>query len=560
MYLAKQNKPFANMKTSAGRFMLSTFAALAAVGMVFAATEDAEDSSKSDVKVLNTDNFKEWTDAQDLALIEFYAPWCGHCKSLAPEYEKAATTLKDENISLAKIDCTEEQALCENMEVPGFPTLKVFKDGEFATYNGTRKEDGIIRYMRKQRLPVLSVLEKGTFDEFAKSDRVVVVGFIEDTKSDEYAELEILAKELRDEYTFGVVTDKKLAAKHGFTESGVTLYKQFDDGEEEYEGKITADELRAFVKASSVPILDEISPETYPMYAQAGLPFGFAFFDSDETRKQLEKEIYPVAKEYKGAISFVLIDANKFGSQADHLNLEHKWPAFAIQNQSSMAKYPYPQDKDIKKKSLRKFVKNFADGKIEPDYKSEAIPETNDGNVFVMVSKQFNEVVFDKSKDVLLEFYAPWCGHCKNLAPIYEKLGGILKHNKNLVVAKMDAIANDVPSGEPALQVMGFPTIVIVRGEDNSIVEFNGDRSVEAMIEFIEENAASKITYDKDALKEAEEDEDEDDEDDEDVVEKKDEKKEKVEDDEKADKPEAEEDKKEEEVSEKSEDDGHDEL
>ncbi|KAJ2005782.1 protein disulfide-isomerase precursor [Coemansia sp. RSA 2322] len=505
------------MKVSVMRYILSTVAALAVTGLVVASDESKADAN-SDVKVLTTETFKEWTAAQGLALIEFYAPWCGHCKILAPEYEKAATILKDENISLAKIDCTEAQALCEEMEIPGFPTLKISKNGDFATYNGTRKEDGIVSYMRKQLLPPLSVLSPDSFDKFTKSERVVVVGYVADEESPEYAELESLAKELRDEFTFGVVKSKKLAKAQGVEFPGVVVYKEFDDGKDVFDGKITADELRGFIKASSVPVFGEISAENYAAYAQAGLPFGFAFYDSEDTRKELEEQIYPVAKEYKGVISFVLIDAGKYSSQADHLNLNHEWPAFAIQNQTSLAKFPFPQDQVISKEAVESFVKDFAEGKLEPSYKSEAVPETNDGNVFVMVSDEFNKVTFDKTKDVLLEFYAPWCGHCKNLAPVYEKLGGILKQNKNLVIAKMDAIANDIPSAEPALQVGGFPTIVLVRGEDNTIVEYNGNRSLESLIEFIEENAANSITYDKDLLKDKEdEDEEEDDNDDEDA-------------------------------------------
>ncbi|KAJ1841707.1 protein disulfide-isomerase precursor [Coemansia sp. RSA 2703] len=64
----------------------------------------------------------------------------------------------------------------------------------------------------------------------------------------------------------------------------------------------------------------------------------------------------------------------------------------------------------------------------------------------------------------------------------------------------MDAIANDIPSSDPALQIQGFPTIVLIRGEDNAIVEYHGDRTVESFIEFLEENAANSITYDKAAL------------------------------------------------------------
>ncbi|KAJ2849329.1 protein disulfide-isomerase precursor [Coemansia brasiliensis] len=494
------------MQVNAVRFMLSAVAAGAMAACAAAA------SSESDVKVLTTDTFKEWTASQSLALVEFYAPWCGHCKALAPEYEKAATMLKPD-IGVAKVDCTEEQALCEEMEIPGFPTLKVFKDGDHAAYNGTRKAQGIVNYMRKQLLPPLSQLTAETLDQFTKSDRVVVIGFIDDKDSTEYKALDTLANELRDEFNFGVAPG--LAKEYGVKAPAVIAFKEFDDGQDILE-EITVDSLRKFIKTSSVPVLGEISGETYSMYAQTGLPFGFIFFDSPEMREQLEKELYDVAKANKD-INFVLIDANKYGSQADHLNLEHQWPAFAIQAQSSLDKYPFSGE--LTSDSVAEFVQDYLDGKLEPSYKSEPIPQTNDGDVMVLVSKQFNEIAFDKSQDVLVEFYAPWCGHCKNLAPTYDKLGRIMK-GSGVVIAKMDAIANDVPSSEPELQIYGFPTIVLIRGEDNAIIEYKGNRSLESLVEFIEENAATKVTVDPKALKDDEDEDEEDEDEDEDVVNK----------------------------------------
>ena len=71
----------------------------------------------------------------------------GHCKALAPEYEEAATTLKEKNIKLAKIDCTEEAELCQTYGVEGYPTLKIFRGTDnVVAYKGQRKAAAYVYY------------------------------------------------------------------------------------------------------------------------------------------------------------------------------------------------------------------------------------------------------------------------------------------------------------------------------------------------------------------------------------------------------------------------------
>ncbi|KAK3805876.1 MAG: thioredoxin-like protein, partial [Benniella sp.] len=453
-------------------------AAVALVGLAMMAGVHA-----SDVLDLTAKNFKSTVDPENLMLVEFFAPWCGHCKALAPEYEIAATKLKESNIPIAKVDCTVETDLCQEQGVQGYPTLKVFRKGEASDYNGARKADAIVSYMVKKSLPALSEVTPENLETFSQSDRVVIVGVLP-KDSEKRAVLEEVAKKLSDDFVFGVIEESP------DTKEGIVLYKKFDEGKNVLEGgEFTEDSLVEFIKANSVPIMDEIGPNNYSTYMEAGIPLAYYFYSTPEERSKFGPEIEALAKELKGKVNFVYIDAAKFGAHAANLNLKDSWPAFGIQNVENGSKFPLDGEVSIEK--IKELTNGVLAGTVEPSIKSEAIPESNDGPVKVVVADNYKEIVEDMDKDVLIEFYAPWCGHCKNLAPIYDKVGELYK-GSNIVIAKMDATANDMPVGVP-IQVQGFPTIKFRKAGSLEYVDYSGNRDEEDFVKFITENAVNKF-------------------------------------------------------------------
>jgi protein disulfide-isomerase A1 len=448
------------------------------------------DDAASNVTQLTEATFNDFIKENDLVLAEFFAPWCGHCKALAPEYEEAATLLKEKNIQLIKVDCTEEADLCKTHGVEGYPTLKVFRGPESVSpYSGQRKAAAITSYMVKQSLPAVSSLTKDTLEDFKTADKVVLVAYYDAEDKASAETFTTVAESLRDDYLFGAVTDAETAKAEGAEFPSVVLYKSFDEGKNVHSAStLDADAIKEFAKVAATPLVGEVGPETYAGYMSAGLPLAYIFAETQEERDELGASLKPIAEKYKGKINFATIDAAAFGAHAGNLNLKtDKFPSFAIQEVVKNQKFPFDQEAEITVDAISKFVDDFAEGKVEPSIKSEPVPESQDGPVTIIVAKNYESIVLDDTKDVLVEFYAPWCGHCKALAPKYDELGTKYSESEfkdKVVIAKVDATANDVPD-----DISGFPTIKLFpAGDKSNPVTYSGSRTIEDLVDFIKDN------------------------------------------------------------------------
>ncbi|KAM8847528.1 protein disulfide-isomerase A6 isoform 2-T2 [Synchiropus picturatus] len=112
-------------------------------------SDGSSGGGKSDVVELTDDNFDRMVlDSDDVWLVEFFAPWCGHCKNLEPEWAAAATTVKEQTkgkVRLGAVDATVHQGVSGRYGIRGFPTIKIFRKGqEPEDYDGSRSRAGIV--------------------------------------------------------------------------------------------------------------------------------------------------------------------------------------------------------------------------------------------------------------------------------------------------------------------------------------------------------------------------------------------------------------------------------
>lgn len=333
--------------------------------------------AQSDVIDLSAASFDEELAKHSLTLVEFYAPWCGHCKKLAPEYETAATELKADGITLAKIDASAEEntEVAQRFGIRGFPTLKIFRHGTVASdYNGGRTAGEIVTYMRKLALPAVSTLASSEeLTAFTQKFKVAVVGFFASEATEEYAAFVKTAEKLRETHTFGAVFDAAVATSAEAAVPSVVLFKQFDDLKNVLEGDKLAD-LESFVVQNSLPWVDEIGSHNYATYSGAGKPVAFLFINV-ETEKDNYPWVQSLAKATRGKLSWVYIDFSKYGRYGERIGLSGtKNPSFAIEHFGNGLHYALDESNDVTEETVQKLVDSFLAGTLEATVRSEEIP------------------------------------------------------------------------------------------------------------------------------------------------------------------------------------------
>mmetsp|Transcript_28290 Transcript_28290/g.41056 ORF Transcript_28290/g.41056 Transcript_28290/m.41056 type:complete len:482 (+) Transcript_28290:104-1549(+) len=266
--------------------------------------------------------------ANGLWFLKFYAPWCGHCKQLAPKLDQAAPFLAGK-MAIGKIDCTLKttKKKCKEFDVRGYPTLKFYRDGEFHDYPGGRHIDEIITFGEKMSASAVAlvssadeVMEKVVsknadgvaflaYDPAASSskkredagDDAVLEEMIQSTKLTQV--FGQVARKMQASASFGMLspdisaTELKalgldiVAADGGFFL--VQIEKDLLGYPKVYSGEINSPDYLTFVKNNNVALVTDLGPHNFRTLTTMGklLAIGVVNPDDSTATEKFETEL-----------------------------------------------------------------------------------------------------------------------------------------------------------------------------------------------------------------------------------------------------------------------------
>jgi protein disulfide-isomerase A1 len=296
-------------------------------------------------------------------------------------------------------------------------------------------------------------------------------------------------------------TDAGVKSKLGVSGDAVVVLKSFDDKRNDMQitGEFDKDAVANFVAGASVPLIQTFSQESSKKIFSSPVKTHILFFTdkSKDHHDETIKTLTPLATSHKGKALFVNVPHSE-KRVLDYFGItESQLPTLVLADMSNDNMKKFPFEGSLTGDKVSEFLGKFFSGSLKPHLKSEAVEDSDTtGDVVILKGTSFADLVLNNDKDVLVEFYAPWCGHCKKLSPTYDEVGRRLKGVSSVVVAKIDATANEIDV--PGLSVRGYPSIYFFKGNDKkNPIKYEGGREADDFIEYLATNSHSKFSHDE---------------------------------------------------------------
>jgi len=296
--------------------------------------------------------------------VEFYAPWCGHCKHLAPIYDEASIKLKQSKseLQLGKVDCTVETEVASRYEIRGYPTLKYMRSGIVTAYEGGRTLESILDFAKRATSPAVQEITADSLENFQSENRVafLLVGGSE-LATDVF---NTVAQKLQDSVTFGKAPES-LKSHFNTKESGFIVLLN-DDDPQIYQGAFKEEDLVEWVLKNRFPLFVELGPSNFQTIANNGkLTVITAIDPSDPKHNTYLDMMKRVAKTFKTHFSFGFIDGVQFFQFVSRHGVTTMPSFFVLDAAEGTYREPILISLPHTEERVNSFLQDVIDGKVE---------------------------------------------------------------------------------------------------------------------------------------------------------------------------------------------------
>ena len=471
----------------------------AAAGGLATAEEEHPIVAREAVVEVSEENYDDVLEQREYMMLFFYAPWCGHCADLKPHFERAANMLQSEgvDVTMAKIDATQNADISAEHSLTGYPTLKWFahRNSDAITYEGDRRAESIANWIRRHTGGGARVLStKEEIYRFKSDNEVSIVGYFTDDEISQGTSSYVAFSDLALD-SAGVPLAVSTLWTNGVDTPRIVLYKHFDEGEAVYSGtladgkdanggsSVTREGLVKFIEREAMPSTIEFLPANVPrIFKHATMGGALAeesyakhliLFSSSKTVDTHEQAVAAMAEaypSYKGDLINVIVDLSKLdvtGRIVAAFDItEADIPCLRGFDVGANRKHPFSQPFEptvaYVEEMAMQFLLGKTTGKVVQGRSAEAPPteQLSDASIPVktVVGDTFRDLVLDSERHTLLEVYAPWCEHCKGFEPSYNMIGQDLqtRYGDAIRVLKMDGTTNEVEG----LEITSYPTLL----------------------------------------------------------------------------------------------------
>ncbi|CAL8238062.1 unnamed protein product, partial [Lota lota] len=396
------------------------------------------------------------------------------------------------------VDCTANPDTCRGFGASAYPLLKVFRNGvDAGSYDGPRTTEGMVHYMKKRAGPDSVLLRtEEDLQAFVNNYDPSIVGFFPPDSAG-LPEFLKAAALLREQFRFAHSVDPDLGRPYSLQQHGVLLFRpprlssRFEEDSVLFKDQVTVAALRRFIRDNLYGLCPHLTLENKDRLRVRDLLTVYYNLDyrlNPTGSKYWRNRVMKVVSRYSSrGLSFAVANKHDFLSELEEdfglgMSESAELPLVTIQTRLGH-KFTMREEFTRDGSSLERFLDDYFSGLLKRFIKSQSVPENNNSPVKVVVAESFEDVVNQPDKDVLVQFFSPRCPHCKKLSPVYTELAQQLYLDPNLIIAEMDATANDVPLG---YDVQGFPTIYFApAGKKDQPIRYEGTRELKDLVRFL---------------------------------------------------------------------------